>query len=340
MVTLHVAGQRGLYSAQSRFADAYSALLTPVIERINGLLLKTTSTNGKIPVERLQDVLIQAGILIERAFVGDDMRSAFTPQGQPLSAFARALMLHQTYAVKKVVESHSVVMRRLLRKSPDVLRWLMTSSIRETIDWEDARGLQLSDRIWRAGLATRMRIDALLADAIRNGTPSLTLSQTLEQFLLPTRAALRTDKPYGRDASYDGMRLARTEISHAHAVATKRAAKDNAFVTHLDWALSAQHPKVDICDRIATIDMDGTRIRPAYTVDECPTPVEASHPQCLCVLIPLVDETVHQSVIDQYRAKIAKFEPAPVTPINTSVYIKAIVGAYAYGEFLKWITDI
>jgi hypothetical protein len=43
----------------------------------------------------------------------------------------------------------------------------------------------------------------------------------------------------------------------AHSVDEYVNVERNAFVSGMDWALSARHPRVDICDRLATIGMGG-----------------------------------------------------------------------------------
>jgi hypothetical protein len=108
--------------------------------------------------------------------------------------------------------------------------------------WVDPNGYRLSDRIWRTAGATRRKVDAFLEDGIAQGRGSLKLSRDLERFLHPGRQLVRTKTPYGTDASYDAMRLARTEISRGAAQAHETAARANPFVSGLRWKLSPQHP--------------------------------------------------------------------------------------------------
>src|SRR6185369_2876860 len=76
---------------------------------------------------------------------------------------------------------------------------------------------------------------------------ALEISAEVEQFLVPGRY-LRTTRPYGTDASYHGMVLARTEISRAHGAATIAASKANPFVQLIDWRVSMSHKDQDECD--------------------------------------------------------------------------------------------
>jgi hypothetical protein len=140
--------------------------------------------------------------------------------------------------------------------------------------WVDPNGYRLSDRIWNTAGNTRTRLDAFLEDRIRNGQGALQMSRELETFLVPGRA-LRTSKPYGTDASFDAMRLSRTEIARAHAAAAEISAAMNPFVQGLRVVLSGSHRKRDICDDAAASG--------PWPKDEIPFRYRLPlHPACLC----------------------------------------------------------
>jgi hypothetical protein len=256
------------------------------------------------------------------------------------------LMKWISYGVANVVDSHSAFMQREL--PDDIQRWLSSGIAAESISeasnplaqyepphlWIDPSGFQLSDRIWRAGLQTRLKIDALLSDGIRNGISARTLAKQLEQFLLPNRAALRTKKPYGSDASFDAMRLARSEISRAHGQASKVAAIANPFVTGLDFCLSARHPRVDICDRLATIGTDGSRLKDPYPPESAPVPVQSTHPFCLCHTRAFVAASRAEVVAD-LRRQMEQGIPAPLTPLNRRSMLSSLLGTYMAQEILQ-----
>lgn len=159
------------------------------------------------------------------------------------------------------------------------------------LNWLDVRGYALSDRIWNVSQATAAQIDALLEDAVNSGMGALTLSKQLEQFLLPGQHLPRTDKPYGTDASFNAMRLARTEITRSHSLATSEAAKANPFVDRMYYHLSAAHvaDAGDPCEEFAAI----SEANNGYPVNECPQPAADSHPNCICYttqgVIPIED---------------------------------------------------
>jgi len=158
--------------------------------------------------------------------------------------------------------------------------------------WVDPNGYRLSDRIWRTASETRRKIDAFLEDGIARGRGSLKLSRDLERFLHPGRQLVRTKTPYGTDASYDAMRLARTEITRAASQAHEAAAKANPFVEKLRWKLSPQHPCCDICDSYADKE---------YEFDDLPT--QPAHPHCLCYWENVITED-SAAILDQAREEI------------------------------------
>jgi hypothetical protein len=162
--------------------------------------------------------------------------------------------------------------------------------------WLDQRGYRLSDRIWDTSVRTRARIDALIEEGIREGRSAMAIAGDLEDFLLPGRKLLRTDRPYGQDASADAMRLARTEITRAHAQADFMAANMNPFVETFDWVLSGSHPKPDVCDDLAAggpyLKGGDVRIPPA-------------HPHCLCSMRWNTGEKAG-TVIADLRAEVRK----------------------------------
>lgn len=155
--------------------------------------------------------------------------------------------------------------------------------------WTDANGYRLSDRIWNAADETRTRVDRLITQAINEGWGARRLARTLEQFLVPGRAALRTRTPYGSDASFDAMRLARTELSRAANSAAYMAALANPYAQGIDWALSPSHPRIDICDDLATIGKGGGRLKEPYSMYGARIP--PAHPHCLCFELTFMADT-------------------------------------------------
>jgi hypothetical protein len=339
-----VGGTRALYSAQLAFKDAFNAALLPAVEQAQGILISSASSDGTIDPRKLPDIQKRVGDTIQRVFVGNDLRNPYTPDTTiPLAPYPRLLNQAIAGATFAVVLSHYRYMKRQLPE--DIQQWLARAPVQEQIrtnplaqyesahTWVDPSGYRLSDRIWQTSLRTRMKIDALLADGIRNGVSATDLAKTLARFLLPNRADLRTNKPYGRNAAFDAMRLARTEIARAHGQASKAAAIANPFVDFSDYHLSSRHPRVDVCDTIASVGMNGERLRNPYPVEECPVPVASTHPQCLCYITPVVTKTPSQ-VADELRQQMQQGKHPPLTPFHWRGMLGVMLGAYLFQEFV------
>lgn len=248
---------------------------------------------GQVPRSATYELQRAAGERVMALFVGRAQNGEQAPfevlssgTVQPLSPYMRVLWAAITEAIRLAVTQHSDLLRR--RLPPDLLALLgRPQRISEQVfatnplarydpphTWVDPAGYTLSERIWRTAGDTRRRLDLYLDQAIREGRGALRMSRELEAFLLPGRT-LRTRRPYGIDASYDAMRLARTETTRAHARAAEVSARVNPFVVGIRVVLSASHPRVDICDEAAAAG--------PWPVDEIPPEYQIPlHPHCLC----------------------------------------------------------
>lgn len=209
---------------------------------------------------------------------------------------------------------NSLVAEQLFRPNP-------LASYEPAHTWVDPNGHRLSDRVWNTAGSTRQRLDAYLEQAIREGRGALQMSRELEQFLIPGQG-LRTSKPYGANASFDGMRLARTEISRAAQEAQRMAAAMNPFVSGLKWNLSASHPKIDVCDDLARGGPAGDGV---YSVEAYPG---RPHPQCLCygtnVLITNPDGILNELRADIRRVRADLVDK--VGPLLVEQFEKLLLG--------------
>lgn len=333
----NIASSRVLYQTLKEVNADLDQMLREASQQIAGILAQN-AVNGVIPTSRRDLVLDQAGAVISNFFARG--RSVYATDGvTPLTRYATILNYRLALVIARTIAAHTLYLRRRLPE--DLTRWLATARpiTQEQVNvtnplanydaphtWVDPNGYRLSDRIWRAGQTTRLKIDALLTDGIRTGRGALQMAQDLEAFLLPTQT-LRTKKPYGTDASYPAMVLARSEISRAASEATFAASRANPFVSGMDWRLSARHPKVDICDSLATIGMSGERIKDPYPLEGAPMVVADSHPQCLCANLPAVTESA-DDVIASLRAQLQAARPAPLTPVSATPFMKTLVGDY------------
>lgn len=172
--------------------------------------------------------------------------------------------------------------------------------------WVDPAGYRLSDRVWKAGQRQRKAIDRVIAQGIRKGTGPVTLAGELNRYLNPDFAPVKYD-PNGRvtrrnrrpSGATSARVLARTELQRVHHDATVDAvARLEVHRVGVKWALSAAHPKIDICDSYAKGSSPG--FPPGvYWPDEVPS---LPHPQCLCNLQPWVpsSEDVVREIADRH----------------------------------------
>lgn len=163
----------------------------------------------------------------------------------------------------------------------------------------DGSALNLSARVWNIDRQARDGMAQVILKGVTNADSAWNIAQELEQFLgasedcprwTSTRLYGRTktqiaqgdttglvSKPCdGRGVSYNALRLARTEIQKAHALATDRIMAAQPWVKKEQVHLSEAHPEPDICDDIAHGGEGGKGI---YEVGEIELPL---HPNCLC----------------------------------------------------------
>lgn len=302
-----VSQTRLLYSAQSQLTRDFESRMRSVLSLILGIVNRYSDQGGVVPVRYARNVINESQEVLDQFYTGngDPLSSEY---GLMIFAFARQTMTG-------VAEAHRDYMTK--RLSEPTISWLRGANFRPSYDpfhlWIDPNGRQLSDRIWSSALGARQKLDKYLTYNISQGTSSLRMARDLENMLLPNRSVLRTTRPYGVDVSFDSMRLARTEISRAHTETTFLASEVNPFVIGMDWALSAQHPRIDICDSLATIGMGGERIRPPYPLDQAPRVVQDSHPQCICNNRPSTGDD--SLVIDELESMRLRGDPAPYSPL-------------------------
>jgi len=254
---------RVLPSAQVRFKRAYTGLMRDVAGQIAGVLIRAGDAEGQIPIRRADDVVRQAGELVQAVFVVDGRRSV-TAEGVPLSPYARALMTEIYMVTVGIVDRHT--------------------------NWMDAR----------------------LVDA-----PDLRLA-------LLGRAKLRTNRPYGNDASYDAMRLARTEIARAHNQASWVSAYLNPYV---DQVRARRSPNGSLTCQVClghAGPVGGEGI--VYPVTSANIP--PWHPHCMCRVDAEVTRS-EESVTNELREFLLRGEAERLpmlTPLQRDAFVEMILG--------------
>ena len=352
-----IATQQALAKLQRQAILEGRELFKRLSTDIGNMLLRSMDATGKIPSYQQGELRRSVRAEVTRYFTVNER--AFADDGvTALSPYAALINRHIALAVATPVLQHHRFLKARLPQ--DVWLWMRNASgasypvaeqqldvlFRPSIEvdpqrrwvpphkWNSPDGYQLSDRIWRVGQATRDKIDRILAMELAQGTSPVRLSQMLESYLLPERLGVTTDKPYGRNVSYDAMRLARTEISAAFNNASYVSAFMNPYVAGMDWRLSPRHPKVDICDSYATIGTGGQRLRPAYPIEDAPVP--PAHPNCLCTASPAVRDD-NATVIEALREKMRAGAIPPRNPSQVRELIIYLIGSKLASDIGMWI---
>lgn len=325
-----------------------TALFRRLADSIAAQIARAADADGTVPLSSTYALQSAAGDAAARLFLGrqGERWAPFDvlPDGTvlPLSPYTRVLWASIEAATRVSVEQHAAIMAQRLpadlvahlrraRRDP----FAYARQVREQAaaftpnplarydpahTWVDPNGYTLSERIWRTAGETRRRLDAFLDERIRAGQGSLAMSRALEAFLLPGRT-LRTKAPYGVDASYDAMRLARTEITRAAAQASEMAAAMNPFVVGIRVVLSGSHPKPDICDEAAAAG--------PWPKDRIPAEYQIPmHPHCLCSYrYELTDNAaaVLRDLRDEVRAERAVLVEM-IGPLQVASFVALLLG--------------
>jgi hypothetical protein len=144
-------------------------------------------------------------------------------------------------------------------------------------------GLKLSDRVWRAAESARNNVQVIIEDAVARGRNSRETAKMIQKYLQPgkwTAMKKETQKILGvsSDVSYEGMRLARTEMTNAFHEGTILSSQSMPSYLGIIWLLSERHPVPDVCDDYAGHNGDGFWEKGNEPM--------IPHPQCLCVALP------------------------------------------------------
>lgn len=169
-------------------------------------------------------------------------------------------------------------------------------------------GLQLSDRIWRLDNHARQVLSDEIQRAVIQGHSA---SQAVQDLLargmdVPADLARKMnaaqwDRIYrgikngiftGEGSVYsDAMRVMRTEINRAHGEAYMAAAFDHPDVIGTRFLLSPAHPRTDICDMHASVNLYGLGAG-VYPKGKNPWP---AHPNTLSfVEVVFIDEVTEE----------------------------------------------
>lgn len=194
--------------------------------------------------------------------------------------------------------------------------------------WVDPRGYRLSDRIWRVDQRTRNKLDDLLVDGISSGMSARRLANLVDQYLIPGREKVRTNRPYGSDGSYDAMRLARTEIASAANRAAYISSYMNPYVDSIEVVRSANGDRTcTVCPQHATIGFSGERLRPAYSIHSANIPPYHPHDMCRVQANATNDVRVVEDRLRHLLERSREVNLAPVmSPANIQGFMQQLLG--------------
>lgn len=192
-------------------------------------------------------------------------------------------------------------------------------------------GLQLSDRLWRldAGakesLAQAIRRSVILgngasqaaADLLRQGQPvpgdvSDMIDLRRVENIRNQIGDLLNRAP--GSAYANALRLMRTEINRAHGEAYQNGLHDNDLVAGVRFTLSPGHPRPDICDMHASLDLFGMGAG-VYPVGGSPWP---AHPNTLSFVVAVFADEVPEQRTPEHRNRLQWLEEQPES-VQTAV---------------------
>lgn len=365
---MKLSAKQPMQRAVKAFRVAFTKVMTEAAQQISGVVVQVAGGDGAIQRAEGERIIEQAGRILRRVFV-DAMGRTVSPEGIPYTPYARLLMTAIAWETQQIVGQHQRFLDEALPE--DVKAWLRrnprrvveltrTEEIRRLYahlrivavnplaqydpahKWVDPKGYVLSERIWRVEAETRAKLNAMLRDEIAAGTGALQLSKKIEQFLIPGRARLRTNKPYGSDASADALRLARTELARAGNSAAHAASVSNAFVEGFEIARSANgDPDCPVCPEHATLGIGGERLREPYPITASnPAPM---HPHCTCSYLSVVSATPHE-VVEQLREMMRDADQVGLTPVVTPVdgdaFTRMLLDAAVFALLIEALAEL
>lgn len=345
-----IGSRKPLVLAQAGFKRDVSKLFRDAAAQCRAIILGYADHNGAIPSSSQRPMKIAVGKVISDVFTPSDNRSALAEDGAASSPYANVLNKWLAFSVYQAVlqqnkwlhknAPHDVYngMKAARGKNKHIAESMVSSVWQPPHVWRDEKGYVLSDRIWRSDVETQRKIDAILTRGLSDGRGALQLARDLEAALVPGMSTQRTRAPYGTDASYNAMRLGRTEITAAYNRAAVVSGQSNPFVEGMDVARSPNgDPSCPICPEHATIDIDGSRVAPPYPIDEVDPP--PYHPHDLCACIPTVNED-RESIIDDIRAALADDGMGyPENPADVWNFVESLIGSVLMGYLLEWLGE-
>lgn len=161
----------------------------------------------------------------------------------------------------------------------------------------------LSQRVYTSASGLNGPVSTLVNNALAAGLSAREFANAAKDFINPlTPGGVR----------YAAYRLARTEINNAaHALAVD-SVQDKPWVSGMKWHLSGSHPRVDICNSLAS---GGPKNDGVYAKTSVPA---KPHPHCFCYVTPETpdDEEFLDNLVaghyDEYLEKYRNIKPGEI----------------------------
>lgn len=167
-------------------------------------------------------------------------------------------------------------------------------------------GLNLSQRVWKNAEQMQATVKNKILETVFSGRSAKELAKELaknEQVIEipryiqkmisnaePDKVAKIVANYTKEKMEYNAMRVSRTEIQRAWRAEYVENAKQLGFIKGIKWNLSHQHAGDDICSELATTDIGlGMGV---YPPDAVPYNGAPAHPNCMCFLTSVIDETL------------------------------------------------
>lgn len=154
-----------------------------------------------------------------------------------------------------------------------VIDLLSDSVIAQILDYKEKDGLILSDRIWRLTQEAKADITNRISQGILLGESHVKVAKDLNQYIIGDGGL-----------KYKSERLAMTEMAKAYQRANEQSVEmmrqNSEYMWFEKWELSPAHPKPDVCDILATQNIEGEG---AGIYKHSPN----RHPGCYCYIYPV-----------------------------------------------------
>lgn len=192
------------------------------------------------------------------------------------------------------------------------------------------KGLNLSDRIWGQSQKTRRTIGTIVQEAIAAGEHPYKVAEMLETYVREGARTVVSQYPnmverlegnIPMDMNYEALRLARTEMAAAFGEGVISSAELNPSNIGIQWRTSNAGVTCSVCEEIANRDVGlGKGVYPLHELPEYP-----AHPNCLCVLSEVVEDT------DDFIERLIEWQKNPLSHSDIekwyqNVYKQGMVG--------------